>query len=66
MSTPLTACRKCGSTTFYVHESYTLAGEIDPDTPGVIMVSGHSDGGVDDVVCAECGAEPEGYRLEFG
>ena len=66
MSTPLTACRKCGSTTFDVHESYWLTGAIDADAPGVIMVSGDADGGVDHVKCANCEAVPEDYRLEFG
>lgn len=65
MSAPLTACRNCGSTTFDVHESYWLTGEIDPEMPGVIQVSDHSDGGADHVKCADCGVVPDDYQLEF-
>lgn len=65
MTMPLTACRACGSTTFNVRETYRLTGDIAADRPGIIAVSGHADGGVDHVQCAECGAVPEGYTLEF-
>ena len=65
MASTLTACRSCGSTEFNVHESYWLSGEIDADHPGVIIVSGHADGGADHVQCTHCGATPDGYELEF-
>ena len=65
MADLLIACRACGSTTFHVLESYSYRGEIDPDRPGIILVSNPSYGGVDDVRCAQCDTEPEGYEIEF-
>ena len=65
MTDLLIACRACGSTEFNVHESYWLSGEIVPEHPGVIFVSGHADGGADHVQCADCGVTPDGYQLEF-
>ena len=65
MADPLIACRTCGSTEFDVHESYWLTGEIVAEHPGIIFVSGHADGGVEHVKCAQCGAVPEGYEIQF-
>ena len=56
----------CGSTQFFVNESYSLRGYIADDEPGVLHTKTDGDGGVDEVICALCGqAAPAALEIEF-
>ncbi|MBX3534569.1 MAG: hypothetical protein KF826_09475 [Xanthobacteraceae bacterium] len=54
--TPTTACRKCGSKSFFVIESYTYKAELDEDSPSTLDCF-KGDGGIDSITCAECGED---------
>jgi hypothetical protein len=53
MSDHITACRKCPSTTFLVHERQTWFGRLDGETPD--MSCTNPDCEIEDVTCTECG-----------
>ena len=53
---PITACRKCGSKSFFVIESYAYKAELDEDEPSTLDCF-KGDGGIDNITCAECGED---------
>lgn len=60
MADHITACPKCGSTTFYVHEWYVWDGEIYDGMLGANRPSSE----IQTVACTNCGAEYEPSRFE--
>jgi hypothetical protein len=62
MENHITACRKCGSTTFFVHEPYVWLSEID-DESGV-LVAYRPSSEIETVACEECSEEydPQEFR----
>ena len=53
----LRACPQCGSTSFYLSESYTYNAEIDPDTGELGHTGNPKAGGYDGITCRQCSAE---------
>ena len=51
MTKHIAACRKCGSTTFFVHESYTWLGTLDEYGLGCT----NPDTQIDEINCERCG-----------
>ena len=53
---PITACRKCGSKSFIVIESYAYKAELDEDMPSTLDCF-KGDGGIDIIECPDCGEQ---------
>jgi hypothetical protein len=51
----ITACRKCGSTTFFVHEGYVWDAETDEDTAALVAYRPSSE--IEAIACQECAEE---------
>jgi ribosomal protein L40E len=54
MANFITKCRKCGSTTFFLHESELWSASVDDDGR---LACTNPDNAIDAIDCAQCGAE---------
>ena len=55
---PATACRKCGSTRFFVLESMAYCGDVHLYSDGTPFLHCYDgDGGIDSITCRQCGAK---------
>ena len=55
MSEHITACRKCGCKTFYLHEAYVWDADIDEDTGALLAHRPSSE--IEAAACEECSEE---------